>query len=91
MSANRQLNITLPAEIAEMVERKVRSGDFATESEVVVEGLKNLQARDAVFERWLVEQAAPAYDAYRANPSDVISLEDVFAELEAMLDDEAAA
>jgi putative addiction module CopG family antidote len=64
-----QFSITLPHEMAELVRRKVASGQYATESEVVRDGLRALAARDEAVERWLREEAAPAYDAMKKDPS----------------------
>jgi antitoxin ParD1/3/4 len=39
------------------------------------------QERDAAIERWLREEVAPTYDAVKADPSSVLSLQQVAAEL----------
>ena len=57
-----------PLEMARMVKDKVASGAYATESEVVREGIRALQERDAVVERWLHHEVAPSYDAHKAHP-----------------------
>lgn len=67
MSATRSFSITLPADMAQMVEDKVSSGEYASENEVIREGLRALAARDAV-EEWLREEVAPTYDAAMADP-----------------------
>jgi hypothetical protein len=41
------------ADMAQMVKEKVASGDYATESEVVREGLRALRAQDSALEQWL--------------------------------------
>jgi putative addiction module CopG family antidote len=46
MRSTRQLSITLPNEIAELVRAKVATGVYATESEVIRDGLRSLLARD---------------------------------------------
>ena len=83
MRSTRQLSITLPVEMAEAVKAKVASGDYASESEVIREGLRALMARDRVVETWLRESVAPAYDALRADPSRAIDSEQVRARLNA--------
>lgn len=40
-----------------------------------------LGARERALEDWLRQQAAPAYDAYRADPSRGLSLEEVRASI----------
>lgn len=54
MARNTQpMSITLPHEMAAMVRAKVASGEYASESEVIRDGLRILQARDAAVEKWL--------------------------------------
>jgi putative addiction module CopG family antidote len=59
--------------MAKMVRNKVASGEYATESEVIRDGLRALQARDRAVEHWLREQVVPAYDALKADHSRAIS------------------
>jgi antitoxin ParD1/3/4 len=47
------ISITLPHEMAAMVRAKVASGEYASESEVIRDGLRILRARDAAIEKWL--------------------------------------
>jgi putative addiction module CopG family antidote len=81
MRSTQQMSITLPVEMARMVKQKVTHGGYASESEVIREGLRALQERDSVVERWLHEQVAPAYDAMQADPSQLIDAETAFADL----------
>ncbi|HET9391751.1 MAG TPA: type II toxin-antitoxin system ParD family antitoxin [Steroidobacteraceae bacterium] len=67
------MSITLPNELALAVKEKVASGEYASESEVIRDGLRVLMARDRAVERWLRDQVAPAYDALRADPSRAVS------------------
>jgi putative addiction module CopG family antidote len=83
MRTTQQLSITLPNEMAELVRAKVATGEYATESEVIREGLRTLLARDRAVEGWLREQVAPAYDALKADPSRAVSAGDVRATLAA--------
>ncbi|MEP6568000.1 MAG: type II toxin-antitoxin system ParD family antitoxin, partial [Mesorhizobium sp.] len=53
MRSTQPLTITLPLEMAQMVKDKVSSGEYATESEVIRDGLRTLAARDAAVDRWL--------------------------------------
>ena len=81
MRTTQQLSITLPLEMAQLVRAKVASGDYATESEVIRDGLRILQLRDRAVEKWLRDQVAPAYDAMKANPSRAVSIRQVRASL----------
>jgi antitoxin ParD1/3/4 len=83
MRSTQQLSITLPNEMADLVRAKVAAGEYATESEVIRDGLRTLLARDRAVEAWLREQVAPAYDALKADPSRAVSVDDLRARLSA--------
>ncbi len=53
MRTTQQLSVTLPTEMARMIKSKVSSGEYASESEVIRDGLRALQARDRAVEQWL--------------------------------------
>jgi antitoxin ParD1/3/4 len=78
-----QFSITLPKEMADAVKSKVAAGEYATESEVIRDGLRALLARDRAVDHWLHEQVGPAYDALKAQPSRAVSIEEVRAQLAA--------
>lgn len=77
------MSITLPNEMARLIRSKVEAGEYASESEVIRDGLRILLARDRVVEDWLRDRVAPAYDALKANPSRAVSVRDVRAMLAA--------
>ena len=83
MRTTQQLSITLPKERAEVVKAKVRSGEYATESEVIRDGLRALLARDRAVETWLHDQVGPAYDALKADKTRAVSIDRVRARLAA--------
>ena len=83
MRSTQQLSITLPNEMAEIVRAKVAAGQYATESEVIRDGLRTLLARDRALEEWLRKTVAPAYDALKADPSRARSAKQVRAALAA--------
>ena len=82
MRTTRQMSITLPVEMVDAVRAKVASGDYASESEVIREGLRALEARDEAVERWLRTEVVASYEAFRANPESGISAQDVRANIE---------
>lgn len=86
MRTTRQMSITLPVEMADAVRERVRSGQYASESEVVRDGLRALIASDEAVEAWLQGEVASAYDAMQADPEDVIEAADVRAHLAARRD-----
>ena len=83
LRTTQQLSITLPKEMADAVKAKVADGEYATESEVIRDGLRVLMARDRAVENWLVEQVGPAYDALKADPARSVTVKQVRAALAA--------
>jgi antitoxin ParD1/3/4 len=83
MRSTQQFSITLPNEMAAVVKAKVEAGEYATESEVIRDGLRALMARDRAVESWLREQVAPAYDSLKADPSRAVTVNQVRARLAA--------
>ncbi|WP_095201210.1 type II toxin-antitoxin system ParD family antitoxin [Mesorhizobium carmichaelinearum] len=77
MRTTQPLTITLPLEMAQMVKDKVSSGEYATESEVIRDGLRTLAARDAAVERWLREEVIPTMDDAHAHPEELLTAEQV--------------
>ena len=63
MRTTKQISITLPNDMADMVKAKVRTGEYASESEVIRDGLRVLMARDRAVESWLHNQVGPSYDS----------------------------
>jgi putative addiction module CopG family antidote len=73
MRTTQQMSITLPNDMADTVKSKVRTGEYASESEVIRDGLRALMARDRAVENWLHQQVGPAYDAMKADPSHALT------------------
>lgn len=77
------LTITLPHEMAAMVKAKVASGEYASDSEVIRDGLRILQARDAALEKWLRDEVVQSCKEYDADPSIGIPSEQVLDQVRA--------
>jgi antitoxin ParD1/3/4 len=78
----RAFNVTLPVDLAEMVQDKVASGAYASDSEVVSAGLRTLarqESDEAETEDWLRRWVAESL----ADPRPSQSAEEVFARLRA--------
>ena len=84
MRSTQQFSITLPHEMAQTVRAKVASGEYATESEVIRDGLRALLARDRAVENWLRKDVAAAYDKLKADPSRAVGAGAVKARLAAV-------
>jgi antitoxin ParD1/3/4 len=82
--ADDRIEITLEDEaIVEFVRGKVRSGEFASEAEVVRESLEALRRDASELERWEREVVVPAYDSLMADLASAVSYEQVQRGLEA--------
>ena len=90
MRTTKQLSITLPTGMADAVKERVASGAYASESEVLRDGLRALFARDEAVEAWLRSDVVAAYDELRADPSQEISADDMRAHF-AMVHEERTA
>ncbi|HEX4098440.1 MAG TPA: type II toxin-antitoxin system ParD family antitoxin, partial [Caulobacteraceae bacterium] len=78
MRSTSQLSITLPVDMVDMIKGKVASGAYASDSEVVREGLRALAERDLAVERWLRDEVVPTAIAHAADPSRAIPGEEIF-------------
>ena len=77
MRTTQQFSITLPTAMANVVKTKVAGGEYATESEVIRDGLRAMMARDRAIDNWLLQQAGPAFDALKADPARAITCDQV--------------
>jgi Arc/MetJ-type ribon-helix-helix transcriptional regulator len=59
------------------------SGEYATEREVIRDGLRALMARDQAVDAWLRTKVASAYDALKKAPSRAVSASEARARLSA--------
>ncbi|MDR2703404.1 MAG: type II toxin-antitoxin system ParD family antitoxin [Cellulomonadaceae bacterium] len=71
------MSITLPNEMASGVRERVALGDYASESEVIREGLRALAAKEAAIERWLQTEVVRACAESDAHPELSISADEV--------------
>ena len=69
MRTTQQFSVTLPLDMAEVVEEKIKSGGYASVSEVVRDGVRALMERDAVVDRWLRDEVVAGHREYLADPS----------------------
>ncbi|WWA79315.1 type II toxin-antitoxin system ParD family antitoxin [Pseudomonas khavaziana] len=77
MRSTQQMSITLPLEMAALVKAKVAAGEYASESEVIRDGLRVLLARDRAMEDWLRDEVIPAATALEAQPARGLPAEQV--------------
>ncbi|MCB1385950.1 MAG: type II toxin-antitoxin system ParD family antitoxin [Hyphomicrobiales bacterium] len=89
MQGTEKRTFSLPSEHAAFIDAKVRSGSYASGSEVIRAGLRALQERDAAIEKWLHEDVARSYDAVMSGKAATHSIDDVFKALSARHADKA--
>jgi len=77
MRTTQQLSVTVPNRMATAIKVKVTTGEYASESEVIRDGLRASPARNRAVENWLQRVACPAYDALQIAPEDVRTIAQV--------------
>lgn len=66
MCTTQQLSASLPTEMALAGKETVRTGEYASESDVIREGLRALPGRDRAVEGWRREHVVPAYQVLKS-------------------------
>lgn len=79
MRTTQQFSITLPHDMAEAVEDKIKSGGYASVSEVLRDGVRALMERDAAVQRWLREEIVAGHRDHLADPSNGVSGDEILA------------
>ncbi|SUS06661.1 conserved hypothetical protein [uncultured Defluviicoccus sp.] len=82
MPTTEKLSITLPTDMARMIREKVAQGAYASNSEVIREGLRMLQEAEALRAQklaWMREKIEES----RNDPRPAVPAEEVFDRLEA--------
>jgi antitoxin ParD1/3/4 len=85
------MNVSLPAALAEFVEKEVASGNYATASEVVRDGLRMLREERALYEEKLAilkREIQVGLDDVAAGRVDSRSIEEIMADIVAEIEAE---
>ena len=77
MRTTKQLSITLPGKMAEAVKERVAAGAYASESEVIRDGLRSLFAREEAIDNWLQSKVVASIKAIENDPSEPLSSEEM--------------
>ncbi|HUY80836.1 MAG TPA: type II toxin-antitoxin system ParD family antitoxin [Acidobacteriaceae bacterium] len=72
MAASQKRTFSLPTAQTTYIDKLVKSGGYASGSEVVRAGLRALKERDEAMEHWLREEVVPVCEELDADPSQVI-------------------
>jgi antitoxin ParD1/3/4 len=82
MPDTEKLSIELPTSVARIIREKVDSGEYASQSEVVSDGVLQLNGSAIeLADDWLRKEAVPALEALEAEPSRGLTPEQVLAHL----------
>lgn len=73
MASSQKRTFSLPPSQSKYIDKLVKSGSYASGSEVVRAGLRALRERDEAMERWLREEVVPVYEELEADPTQVVS------------------
>ena len=77
MRTMEKLSVTVTQAQAKYIEQQVASGEYASDSEVIREGLRALAARDKAQERWLEKTVAATYDRVMAGHGHFRTIDEV--------------
>src|SRR5690606_7085244 len=77
MNATQRFAINLPADMAEEIDRKVRSGEYASVDQLIEEGTRALLEHDAAVEIWLRGEVTSGHRDYLADPSKGVSADTI--------------
>lgn len=83
MRTTQQFSITLPHEMAALVEEKVNSGAYATVSEVLRDGVRALFEREAALDKWLREEVVAGHQEYLNDPSQAVPADQILGRIKA--------
>jgi putative addiction module CopG family antidote len=85
MRASKPLTVTLTKQLAERVKARVKSGEYASESEVIREGLRALDRRDSPFiddlDVWLRMEGPRVVADYEAGRVKTSPMDEAFARI----------
>ncbi len=74
---SQQFSITLPDDLAAMVERKIESGAYASVNDMILDGVRGLLEQEATLERWLQTEIREGHADYMVDPSKGIPAHDI--------------
>lgn len=73
MASTQKRTFSLSAVQTKYIDKLVKSGGYASGSEVVRAGLRALKERDAAMEQWLREEVVPVLKQLDADPTQVVT------------------
>ncbi len=86
MSTVAEHTVIVSAEQATFIDAQVAQGAYASASDVVSAGLEVLREHEAEIEHWLRTEVAATCDEMKADPSQALSHEEVWASIHELHD-----
>jgi putative addiction module CopG family antidote len=80
MRTTQQYSITLPIEMAAMIERKIEEGYYASVSEAIRDGVRELMDKQAAYDRWL-QEVVESFEESRKSGAKFYTSEEIRKEL----------
>lgn len=77
MGMMEKLSVEVPADIAEAMRARVRSGRYASESEAVAAALAAFDDEDDDLDAWLRSEVVPAVDEIRSGTATLLTSDEV--------------
>jgi Arc/MetJ-type ribon-helix-helix transcriptional regulator len=74
--------ISLPQQLADSLAARVASGEYASEGDLIREGLLALDAAEGAIAEWVSGKGAARYDTYKAEPSRVRGADEAFTDIQ---------
>jgi antitoxin ParD1/3/4 len=88
MISTRRLNLDLPEEVAVRLEARMASGSYASQGDVIRDGLDALDQREVPLEEWMHDEVRQTYARYMRGEVELLSLDVVKAHMAAHMDAE---
>ena len=73
----RSLTVTLPDDFVEEIEARVANGDYASESDLVRDGVESILADDPSLDGWLRDVVVPRCRERATDPGVLIPAEEI--------------
>jgi Arc/MetJ-type ribon-helix-helix transcriptional regulator len=83
MDATQQFSVTLPVDVVEAVEARIKSGANSSVSEVLGDGVRAFVERDSTLETWLREEVVAGHKVYLDDRSQSVPADAILSRIKA--------
>jgi antitoxin ParD1/3/4 len=88
--AVRTLNLVLPEETVRTIEAKIAAGRYPDAEAMIQNALESLETEEDFSDDWIRREVLPALKALEADPSSGLTLEEAFANLDEVEEEDAS-